>query len=945
MPCDTFISYSRKDRYWADLIYSELTQHGVSVFMDTQSIVSGDLWLEQIESEIISAKKFLILVGKEGIQRWTRAELTIALNHHLEVSGAKYSIHPILLDETEASILPPLLRTFQSISISNTETVHNVIANILSKQTITTNTDRQISYNPFMGLSSFGKNQSHLFHGRSKEVLDILDILSWRRPKNGFSISINEHLRYYTRWLQIDGSSGIGKSSLIFAGLLPEIERGGLCWREDITAWTVIDPIVPGAEPVERLAEAISKAVEPDPLKRDMASILARLRRPDSEHKSLAYLLRSLSVPKQGFILVIDQFEELYFLSQFAERIHFDQILASAIIDADCPLILITIIRSDFTHLIGEYLPNIAAHYNNLCSKYFLGPIGLDDIRQSILRRAAMGGIRADALTELVMHDVAGDAGALPLIENCFAGMWDIAKQSGEFSVKLYLENGGVAGSLSKHADHLIASINKEIKGAASDSFELLFALTNFNTDGNHTRRRLSWAECIEIAGNGDATRGMKIVAMLCGFTDSTSIYHQNSPKFRLLQIEHDRGENNDRPKSVTIIHEALIRNRHRLVSNSSPNTTLIEPYWPALYEFIDKNKSRSIIQQELFRKAKLWQESSFIKRGMYLATKREIKEYKIIRLGKNHWTDRYISRSKNKIRTRLIIFGLATMLFFNTILYILYEIILIPVIMAQYALHIKDWRNGGELPIPEVVSIPTPQQGISLELGCKIGRDIDATEDTRDCISKTVKVNKFCSIGKTEVSNIEYAAYLFDTRGAFSLFDMDEIAKKNGRPVGLANRGYDISMQFISETSPQFPITNINLPQVREYIEWLRGKTGRNFRLLTAEEWEIAVRLINGQDKYPWGNDSPYGHANCADCNWWSILFFPLKRSVRSYDIYGGLYNMYGNVYEWTSTISDEEIVKPGNEDDISYKIMGGAYTMPSKFLTIKDRSREAAI
>lgn len=250
MPCDTFISYSRKDSYWADLIYSELTQQGESVFMDTQSIVSGDLWLEQIESEIISAKKFLILVGKEGVQRWARAELTVALNHYLEINNSKYSIHPILLDGVEPSILPPLLRTFQSTSVNNVETIHSTVRNIRSTQTCIIHADEKISYNPFMGLSSFGKNQSHLFYGRSKEVLEILNILSSYRSKNRFSTPNKEHLQGYTRWLQIDGSSGIGKSSLIFAGLLPEIERGGLCWREDIAAWTVIEPIVPGIQPV-----------------------------------------------------------------------------------------------------------------------------------------------------------------------------------------------------------------------------------------------------------------------------------------------------------------------------------------------------------------------------------------------------------------------------------------------------------------------------------------------------------------------------------------------------------------------------------------------------------------------------------------------------------------------------------------------------------------------
>lgn len=290
-------------------------------------------------------------------------------------------------------------------------------------------------------------------------------------------------------------------------------------------------------------------------------------------------------------------------------------------------------------------------------------------------------------------------------------------------------------------------------------------------------------------------------------------------------------------------------------------------------------------------------------------------------------------------------------LLFFSPVSYILYEIILIPIAIYQYALYIKDWRSGGELPVPKVVSLPIPENGAEIELGCKIGRDMDISNNKNDCLSKKAIINALCSIGATEVSNIEYAAYLFDIYGPRSLFDTSKENKINEQPIGLINRGYTLSDQFVSEAMPDFPMTNINLHQAQEYTAWLSQKTGRKFRLPTAEEWEIGARLTSTSKKYPWGNNSPYGYANCADCNWWSIVFFPLKKGVTSYEAYGGLHHMYGNVYEWTSTVSNDQIIKPGEEDDRPHQIVGGAYDSLSSTLTpisyhyINEKSRHPQV
>jgi hypothetical protein len=64
--------------------------------------------------------------------------------------------------------------------------------------------------NPYPGLRPFDTSESLLFFGRDQQVLDLADRLS------------------RNRFVAVLGLSGSGKSSLVRAGLIPTLQRGGL---------------------------------------------------------------------------------------------------------------------------------------------------------------------------------------------------------------------------------------------------------------------------------------------------------------------------------------------------------------------------------------------------------------------------------------------------------------------------------------------------------------------------------------------------------------------------------------------------------------------------------------------------------------------------------------------------------------------------------------------
>jgi formylglycine-generating enzyme required for sulfatase activity len=109
-------------------------------------------------------------------------------------------------------------------------------------------------------------------------------------------------------------------------------------------------------------------------------------------------------------------------------------------------------------------------------------------------------------------------------------------------------------------------------------------------------------------------------------------------------------------------------------------------------------------------------------------------------------------------------------------------------------------------------------------------------------------------------------------------------------------------------------PVINMTWDDARAYAAWVGRKSGLACRLPTEAEWEYAARS-GAATGYWWGEDAGRGRLNCRDCLGKEPPYG--SQPVRSFPPSPwGLYEMHGNVWEWTSDCWTPDHTKPAGTD-----------------------------
>ena len=386
---------------------------------------------------------------------------------------------------------------------------------------------------PYRGLSAFREKEAPLFKGREA----FTEQLVWATKRKPL--------------VAVIGASGSGKSSVVFAGLIPQLRASGtvqiVSFRPGNSPFdalgaallSVWKPQVGGAggaeeaEGAEGAEEAEGAGEVEENLNPCLAEVSAQLRHKD---RALYKIIESIvqQNPSQRLVLVADQFEELYTISPEAECQPFLDGLLHAVNSAPGFALVLTL-RADFFGRALSYKP-----LGKALQEYppaLLIPMNRSELERAIaLPAAAMNVKLEEGLTKRIIDGVGSQPGRLPLLEFALTQLWSKHKD-GLLTHQAYSEIGGVEEALALHAEAVYAQMNEADRKRAQRVF-------------------------IQLVRPGEGTEDTRRLATLAQVKPENWDLVKRLADVRLVVTNRSQSTG---VETVEIVHEALIKSWGRL--------------------------------------------------------------------------------------------------------------------------------------------------------------------------------------------------------------------------------------------------------------------------------------------------------------------------------------------------------------------------------------------
>src|SRR5258705_6503091 len=233
-----FISHSSLDQQIANDIKTALDRFGFEqVFLDFDKVTgidAGENWEKRLYEELSRCHAVILVLTPNWLaSKWCFAELT-------QARALGKVILPIVCKPLgERVVLPEIqsvdLLDWNADGLDKLERRLRAITNELAR-----GFKLDPNRSPFPGIHAFEIEDAAIYFGRDDETRAVIERLDARRTQGG------------ARFLVLIGASGSGKSSLLKAGVLPQLSRRR---RE----WVVLPYIRPEKAPVEALAKSITQ--------------------------------------------------------------------------------------------------------------------------------------------------------------------------------------------------------------------------------------------------------------------------------------------------------------------------------------------------------------------------------------------------------------------------------------------------------------------------------------------------------------------------------------------------------------------------------------------------------------------------------------------------------------------------------------------------------------
>ena len=381
--------------------------------------------------------------------------------------------------------------------------------------------------NPFVGLRPFESRDSLYYFGRRQQTRALLQQL------------------HANRFVAVIGSSGCGKSSLVRAGVIPDLEAGFVVQDRDL--WQIAT-FKPGDAPLANLASALASIAGSDESPEaafDWKETIERLGAP----ALVEQLSTILDQADSNLLVVVDQFEELFRFQQVRtarvreEAADFVALLLHLAAQTTAPVYVVLTMRSDF---LGECdaFQGLPEAMNQ--SQYLVPRLTRQQRREAILGPTRLSGADiTPRLMDRLLNESQEARDDLPVLQHALMRTWSVHVQAGDAALDLehYEKAGTIRQALCMHADEALVDLDGQERRIAKRMFQ---ALTETDAANRRIRRPAHLGQIAAICGESVTPRD--ILALI-------ETFNSDNRNFLVLSTRAD----GDDPL-VDISHESLIR-------------------------------------------------------------------------------------------------------------------------------------------------------------------------------------------------------------------------------------------------------------------------------------------------------------------------------------------------------------------------------------------------
>jgi WD40 repeat protein/DNA-binding winged helix-turn-helix (wHTH) protein len=399
---------------------------------------------------------------------------------------------------------------------------------------------------PYPGLSPFAEADADRFFGRAAEV----DAL-WAKVRR-------------RNLLAVIGPSGVGKTSLLRAGLIPHRPSG----------WAAV-ACAPGGHPFVALGQALAPMLVADvEAMADLFKGVSDGVQGEEPHGLVSAISRWRRRHDEA-LLVMDQFEELFTLNVPDVQARFARLVGRLVDESGLRVVLG--LRDDFFMRCGEHAA-LAQVFQEVTPVLPPSPEGL---KRALREPPAKQGVQFedDALVEEMTAAVSAERGALPLLAFAASRLWEERDRERRLLTReAYGRIGGMAGALAQHAEATLQRLGPGRESMVRELFRNLVTAEG-------TRASRGRAELLSVFSEGGAEAAIVLDALVA----SRLLTEYNAPERNLTGASQEAPGSST--QSIEIVHESLLT------------------HWPRLVRWQTQDADGAQLRDQLRQAAHLWDE------------------------------------------------------------------------------------------------------------------------------------------------------------------------------------------------------------------------------------------------------------------------------------------------------------------------------------------------